>query len=124
MRTTMLFIYYCNFSDNETPDEPFAWEAREYLRKKLVGKEVIFTSEKPPNSVNREYGTVWTGRDYTKEENVTEGLLAQGFVKIRESARNIPHLKKLVEIEDQAKAQGKGLWGTDLQVIYLPSILE
>lgn len=104
------------FSDSESPDEPFAWEAREFLRKKLVGREVIFTSEKPPNSVNREYGTVWAGKDPSKDENVIESLLAQGFVKIREGARNIPQMKKLVEIEDQAKAQGKGLWGTDLQV--------
>ncbi|CAF4745688.1 unnamed protein product [Pieris macdunnoughi] len=102
-------------NDSETPDEPFAWEAREYLRKRLVGKEVIFTSEKPPNSVSREYGTIWAGKDRTKDENVVEGLLAQGFVKIRDGARNIPQLKKLVELEDQAKAQGKGLWGTDVQ---------
>ena len=28
-----------------TADEPFAWDAREYLRKKLVGKEVSFRVE-------------------------------------------------------------------------------
>ena len=28
-----------------TKDEPFAWNAREYLRKKLVGKEVSFRVE-------------------------------------------------------------------------------
>ncbi|KAJ2954463.1 hypothetical protein O0L34_g2739 [Tuta absoluta] len=102
-------------NDTETKDEPFAWEAREYLRKKLVGKEVIFTAEKPPNSATREYGQVWAGKDPTKSENVTEGLLAEGFAKVREGGRNIPQLKRLVEIEDQAKSQGKGIWGQDLQ---------
>lgn len=86
------------------------------MRKKLVGKEVIFTAEKPPNSATREYGQVWTGKDPTKDENVTESLLAEGLVRVRESARNIPQLKKLVDIEDVAKSQGKGIWGADLQV--------
>ncbi|KAM3968500.1 LOW QUALITY PROTEIN: staphylococcal nuclease domain-containing protein 1 [Aphomia sociella] len=102
-------------NDVETKDEPFAWEAREFLRKKLVGKEVIFTAEKPPNSATREYGSVWAGKDPTKDENVTEALLAEGLVKVRDGGRNIPQLKKLVEIEDVAKSQGKGIWGTDLQ---------
>ncbi|XP_075991431.1 staphylococcal nuclease domain-containing protein 1 [Anticarsia gemmatalis] len=101
-------------NDTETKDEPFAWEAREFLRK-LVGKEVIFTAEKPPNSATREYGTVWAGKDPVKDENLTEALLAEGLAKVRDGGRNIPQLKKLVEIEDVAKSQGKGIWGTDLQ---------
>lgn len=108
-------VLFC--SDIETKDEPFAWEAREFLRKKLVGKEVIFKAEKPPNSATREYGTVWAGKDPTKDENMTEALLAEGLVKVRDGGRNIPQLKRLVEIEDAAKSQGKGVWGTDLQVI-------
>ncbi|XP_053623818.1 staphylococcal nuclease domain-containing protein 1 [Plodia interpunctella] len=102
-------------NDVETKDEPYAWEAREFLRKKLVGKEVIFTAEKPPNSATREYGSVWAGKDPTKDENVTETLLAEGLVKVREGGRNIPQLKRLVEIEDVAKSQGKGIWASDLQ---------
>ncbi|XP_050360776.1 staphylococcal nuclease domain-containing protein 1 [Nymphalis io] len=102
-------------NDNETKDEPFAWEAREFLRKKLVGKEVIFTAEKPPNSATREYGSVWAGKDPTKSENMTEALLSEGLVKVREGGRNIPQLKKLVEIEEVARSQGKGIWGSDLQ---------
>lgn len=104
------------YSDAETKDEPYAWEAREFLRKKLVGMEVIFTADKPPNSATREYGNVWAGKDPTKDENVTESLLAEGLAKVRDSGRNIPQLKKLVDIEDAAKSQGKGIWGTDLQV--------
>ncbi|CAB3225154.1 unnamed protein product [Arctia plantaginis] len=101
-------------NDVETKDEPYAWEAREFLRK-LVGKEVIFTAEKPPNSATREYGNIWAGKDPTKNENLTEALLAEGLVKVRDGGRNIPQLKRLVEIEDVAKSQGKGIWGSDLQ---------
>ncbi|XP_052746708.1 staphylococcal nuclease domain-containing protein 1 [Bicyclus anynana] len=102
-------------NDTETKDEPFAWEAREFLRKMLVGKEVVFTAEKPPNSATREYGSLWAGKDPVKDVNITELLLAEGLVKVREGGRNIPQLKKLVEIEEIAKSQGKGIWGTDLQ---------
>lgn len=115
-KTNNKIIHLIFYSDAETKDEPYAWEAREFLRKKLVGKEVIFTAEKPPNSATREYGQVWTGKDPTKDENVTEALLAEGLAKVRESGRNIPQLKRLVEIEDVAKSQGKGIWGNDLQV--------
>ncbi|XP_014370045.2 staphylococcal nuclease domain-containing protein 1 [Papilio machaon] len=101
-------------NNTETKDEPFGWEAREFLRKKLVGKVVTFTAEKPPNAT-REYGSIWIGKDPTKDENVIESLLAEGLVKIRDSSRNFPPMKKLVEIEDAARAQGKGLWGTDIQ---------
>lgn len=102
-------------NDTESKDEPFAWEAREFLRKKLIGKEVIFTAGKPPNSATREYGTVWAGKDPTKDENVIESLVAEGLAKVREGVRNIPQLKKLVEIEEVAKSQGKGVWSPDAQ---------
>lgn len=101
-------------NDTETKDEPFAWDAREFLRKKLVGKEVIFTSEKPPNSAIREYGTVWAGRDPTRDENVTEALLAEGYAKVRDGSRNIPQLKRLVDIEEAAKSAGKGIWSPEI----------
>ena len=79
---------------------------------------MIFTAEKPPNSATREYGSVWAGKDPTKDENLTEALLAEGLAKVRDGGRNIPQLKRLVEIEDVAKSQNKGIWGTDLQVSY------
>ncbi|CAH0703371.1 unnamed protein product [Spodoptera exigua] len=101
-------------NDTESKDEPFAWEAREYLRK-LVGREVIFTADKPPNSATREYGCVWTGKDPIKDDNVIEVLLTEGLAKVRDGGRNIPQLKRLVELEDVAKSQGKGIWGPDLQ---------
>lgn len=57
----MNFISIFKLSSEETKDEPFAWEAREFLRKKLIGEEVWFTAEKPPNAT-REYGTVFLGK--------------------------------------------------------------
>lgn len=52
-------IYLC--STDETKDEPYAWEAREFLRRKLIGQDVTFATEKSVNSP-RTYGTVWLGK--------------------------------------------------------------
>lgn len=43
-----------------TQDEPCAWASREFLRKKIVGKEVLFTVETTTNT-GREYGYVYLG---------------------------------------------------------------
>lgn len=53
------------FRAETSKDEPWAWEAREFLRKKLIGEEVFFTAEKPPNAV-REYGCVYLGKGKMK----------------------------------------------------------
>ncbi|XP_062929037.1 staphylococcal nuclease domain-containing protein 1 [Mobula hypostoma] len=95
----------------ETPDEPWAWPAREFLRKKLIGKEVCFTVEyKTPQG--REYGMVYLGKD-TAGENIAESLLTEGLVAVRrEGIRGTnPEQARLCELEDQARAAKKGMWG-------------
>lgn len=97
-------------SIDETKDEPWAWEAREFLRKKLVGEEVWFTSEKPANST-REYGTIYLGKDVASAENVTESLVSEGLVTVRrEGIKTTPEVTRLIELEDAAKAANKGKW--------------
>nr|AAH47835.1 Snd1 protein [Danio rerio] len=50
----------------DTPDEPWAFQAREFMRKKVIGKEVCFTVEnKTPQG--REYGMVYLGKDTSGE---------------------------------------------------------
>lgn len=48
-------------STDESKDEPYAWEAREFLRRKLIGQDVTFATEKSVNTA-RTYGTVWLGK--------------------------------------------------------------
>nr|QBI71280.1 ebna2 binding protein P100 [Orthoderella ornata] len=92
----------------ETKDEPYAWEAREFLRKKLVGEEVLFTIEKAPNS-SREYGCIYLGKDIATAENITETLVSEGLVSVRREARQGNEVvARLCELEDAAKAAGKG----------------
>ncbi|CAH1119897.1 unnamed protein product [Phaedon cochleariae] len=95
-----------------TRDEPWAWEAREYLRKKLIGEEVFFTAEKPPSAM-RKYGVVYLGKDLSTAENISESLVSEGLVTVRrDGVRSTPELARLIELEDTAKAAGKGKWST------------
>nr|XP_025866567.1 staphylococcal nuclease domain-containing protein 1 [Vulpes vulpes] len=93
----------------DTPDEAWAFPAREFLRKKLIGKEVCFTIEnKTPQG--REYGMIYLGKD-TSGENIAESLVAEGLATRREGMRaNNPEQNRLSECEEQAKAAKKGMW--------------
>ncbi|XP_045463519.1 staphylococcal nuclease domain-containing protein 1 [Harmonia axyridis] len=98
---------------NETKDEPWAWEAREFLRKKLLDKEVFFTSQVPPNA-NREYGTLYFGNDFNSAENITDTLISEGLVTVKkEGVRQNEELQRLVDLENAAKQAGKGKWSKD-----------
>lgn len=48
------------FSAADTRDEPYAWESREFLRKKVIGEPVLFVSEVSSNQ--REYGVIYLGK--------------------------------------------------------------
>ncbi|NWV23230.1 SND1 protein, partial [Origma solitaria] len=103
----------------DTPDEPWGFPAREFLRKKLIGKEVCFTVEyKTPQG--REYGDgvpgerwlwmVYLGKD-TSGENIAESLVAEGLASRREGIRaNNPEQSRLAELEEQARSARKGMW--------------
>lgn len=99
-----------NNSTEITKDEPYAWEAREYLRQRLIGQEVYFHSERPPNA-NRDYGYICLGRDVATSENIVESIVSEGLVSVRrEGVRQTPELTRLIELEDAAKAAHKGKW--------------
>lgn len=98
------------YSD-ESKDEPYAWEAREFLRQKLIGEEVYFSSDRPQNA-NRDYGVLYLGSDPNTSPNVTELLVQEGLVSVRkDNARTpSPELQRLLDFEEAAKAAGKGKW--------------
>lgn len=95
-------------SAGDTKDEPYAWEAREFLRKKVIGEPVLFVSEVSSN--NREYGVIYLGKDIQTGENITESLVSEGFATVRRDGR-APEVARLIELEDAAKAASKGKWG-------------
>ncbi|KAJ1524901.1 hypothetical protein ONE63_009761 [Megalurothrips usitatus] len=92
----------------DTRDEPFAWESREFLRKKVIGEPILFISEVSSN--NREYGVIYLGKDVQSGENITETLVSEGLVAVRRDGR-APEVARLIELEDAAKSANKGKWG-------------
>ncbi|CAL8131754.1 unnamed protein product [Orchesella dallaii] len=96
---------------DEGKDEPCAWEAREFLRKKVVGKEVTFVVDFKVPASGREYGTVYLGKDTETGENVTEDIVREGFASVRKAVKS--DVTKLIELEEQAKSAGRGKWAAD-----------
>lgn len=101
----------------DSKDEPFAWEAREFLRKKLIGKEICFTVEYKAPGSGKEFGCVFLGKD-TSAENVTESLISEGLVELKRSGlkANDESQTSLILLEDAAKAAGKGKWASPEEV--------
>lgn len=103
-----IIIFICSPADDSSKDEPWAWESREFLRRLLVGEEVYFQSERKPNAT-RDYGVVFLGKEPNHLTNVSEMAVSEGLLAVRrEGVRSTPELQRLIELEDQAKAQGKG----------------
>lgn len=93
----------------ETRDEPFAWEAREFLRKKLVGQEVVFSVEYSVN--DRDYVTLYLGKD-ANGENMAESLVRAGLVDVRTGGKGEAQ-QRLRELHEEAQAAGRGKHGPD-----------
>ena len=96
----------------ETKDEPYSWEAREYLRQKLIGKEIVFVKEYEVPGTKRVYGVIYAGKD-TSAENVTESLISEGLVEVRRGGLkpDDANQQRLIQLEEEAKTAGRGRWG-------------
>lgn len=72
---------------------------------------MYFTCERPPNST-RDYGTIYLGSDPATAINLTELMVSEGLLSVRRDGIRQPseELQKLIEIEDAARAAGKGKW--------------
>nr|SZF06522.1 staphylococcal nuclease domain-containing protein 1-like [Psoroptes ovis] len=99
-----------------TADEPFAWESREFLRKKLVGKVIQFRIEyKVPFGGNqRECATV-----FLAGENINETLVNEGLVDVvkRSQNKDNPDVIKLIELEVAKSQSCKGKWNNSAPAI-------
>ena len=86
-------------------DEPWAWEAREFLRKLVVGKTVLGCVVH--STATREYGVLLIGDDPTTGVDVALKLVEEGLATVRDNC----HDEALQKAEEAAKAAGKGVHG-------------
>lgn len=71
-------------SASATPDEPYAWDSREYLRQKLVGQFVTFVRDITATS-GRDHGRIYLGGTSPADaENVAEGAVSAGLLEVRQ----------------------------------------
>ncbi|CAG2123381.1 unnamed protein product, partial [Medioppia subpectinata] len=94
-----------NFSN----DEPHGWESREYLRKKLVGKEIQFRTEYKISmgQSQREFGFL-----FLADENVNDTVVIEGMAEVvrRQQNKDNAEVLRLIELEESAKTAQKGKW--------------
>ena len=81
-------------------DAPCAWEAREYLRKLTVGKQVL---GHVVHTANREYGVLLLGNDPETAEDVALKMVSEGLAKVRENCSE----KTLNDAQEKAKDEKK-----------------
>jgi len=99
-------------ADTGTEEEPFGWEAREFLRKKVVGKEVLFLEE--TTMPTRSYGTVYLPpdpsiKDITQCENITKTMISEGFLRVRETNRPTEEQMEYKVLSEDARTHQKGI---------------
>jgi len=102
--------------------EPYAWEAKEYLAKRLIGQEVVYRSEYTKSggaqvsasaagpfggNANKEFGFIYLG-----DENIAETMVSEGLLEVRRTKAESPVLQQLIDAEEAAKAAGKGKWSS------------
>lgn len=92
-------------------DEPYAFECREFLRKKLVGREICYTVDLTIPTIKTPICSVYLGKDKDSGENIIESLLSEGLVQLREAKSvraNDPKYQRLLSIDEQAKTNKHG----------------
>ncbi|DBB17861.1 hypothetical protein WJX82_005615 [Trebouxia sp. C0006] len=102
--------------DGSTADEPFAWQSREFLRKKCIGQpctfKVDYTLENIPG---REFGSVFLT---DKNDNLALAVVSSGWSKIRSGGgQQSPYYAELETAQSNAESSGLGLWSKDESAI-------
>ncbi|XP_063935121.1 ribonuclease TUDOR 2 [Daucus carota subsp. sativus] len=94
----------------DRPDEPFAWQSREFLRDLCIGKEVVFQVDYV--SKGREFGTVCLDGQFVAYLVVAEGWAKVWEVREQERYKGefSPHLNVLLQYQEQAKRKCVGRW--------------
>ncbi|CAF2622375.1 unnamed protein product [Rotaria sp. Silwood2] len=105
-----------------TVDEPYAFETREFLRKKLVGREICYTIDFQIPQSNRLMCTVYLGKDKETGENIIESLLSEGLVELRQQTgarANDPKYQRLQIIDEQTKANKRGRYSDQIADVHV-----
>jgi len=99
-------------------DDPFAYEAREFVRKKLMNKMVFYAiwrsdenSNRGANAMSRKWGDIYY-KENNEMKSLTQELVIAGLAERAQRRTDLSMLEKETLDEKQAEAQkaGKGKW--------------
>jgi staphylococcal nuclease domain-containing protein 1 len=98
---------------NETSEAPFRDEAKEYLRKKLIGKHVqVSVDGSKPATEGFEAREVATVTE--KGKNIGLQLVQDGWASVirhrKDDTDRAPNYDELLAAQETAKEEGKGMW--------------
>ena len=90
-------------------EEPFGFEAREFLRERIIGKKCEFIPEYQHGG--RDYGTL-----IVNGENMNLAIIKAGLAKVLEKKGNIQtasNYDELINAQNEMKNKKAGVWSTD-----------
>lgn len=91
-----------------------AWDAREFLRRKLIGKKVSFAVSYSAGAAGREFGVVYLDKGMFL---VPDLLLLRGFVCA--ACASLPHKGDVLGGGESAKSQPRSAGGALLRTPYI-----
>ncbi|KAI0982829.1 hypothetical protein GJ496_000932 [Pomphorhynchus laevis] len=104
---------------NFVESEPYSFEAREFLRRNLVGKIVSFAANFTIPNTKKEVGYMCLGRNW--DLNVAVELLVRGLAVVRSQSLNDPFTRILLELEKSVKEKKLNIWSSGKGISYDPS---
>uniref|UniRef100_A0AC35TZH4 Staphylococcal nuclease domain-containing protein n=1 Tax=Rhabditophanes sp. KR3021 TaxID=114890 RepID=A0AC35TZH4_9BILA len=94
-------------------DEPYAWESREFMRKRIVGNRVFFVRDYY-GSNGREFGQILFGNeDIDKCENIAELAIQAGWLETKPGKQLDEVAKRYLALQEQAISAKVGKWNED-----------
>ena len=103
-------------SSNNTEEEPFGWDSRDFLRNQILGKVVKYTIEYKNN--DKTFGQIFLDGKNINIDVVKNGFAKIGFIgKHNEASTKGDFYAKLQAAETEAKKASLNIWTNDIDVI-------
>jgi staphylococcal nuclease domain-containing protein 1 len=103
-------------NSNNSDEEPFGWDSREFLRQQILGKVVKYTIDYKNN--DKTSGQIYVDGKNINLEMVKNGYAKLGFIgKHNESMVKGEYHSNLQNAENEARKLNLGLWTTDDEVL-------
>eukprot|EP01132_Coremiostelium_polycephalum_P009023 gene9023-11053_t len=99
-----------NYITNDKPDTPFAWDSREFLRKKCIGKKVHFYVDYT-TPTGKQYITLYLSDDL--ENSLNKQMISNGWAFLFRSTtgkdQKKPEYLNLIQLESEAISKELGI---------------